>query len=57
MTVRVTPRETSSPASEFNSAGAAPDSADNEGEGNQTSKVVPLEMVAIPWPDAIVVMS
>jgi hypothetical protein len=30
-----------------------PDIAERDGEGNQTSKVVPREIVAIPWPEAM----
>ena len=56
-TSRVTARAASAPASAVSSAGAEPDSADRDGDGNQTSRVVPLEIVAIPWPDAMVVMS
>ena len=57
ITSRVTPRAASAPANAVNSVGTEAESEDKDGDGNQTSKVVPLEMVAIPWPDAIVVMS
>ena len=54
---RFTARAVSSPTSAVNSAGADPVSAVSAGAGNQTSRVVPLEIVAIPWPDAMVVLS
>ena len=57
ITSRLIARAASTPANAVNSAGAEPEIADKEGDGNQTSKVVPLEIVAIPWPDAMVVMS
>ena len=57
MTSRVIARASSAPANEISSAGAEPVRPDRDGDGNQTSKVVPLDSVAIPWPDAMVVMS
>ena len=55
-TSRETPRASSVPASAVNSAGAEAEREDKEGAGNHTSRVVPLAIVAIPWPDAMVVM-
>ena len=54
---RVTPRASSLPTRALSSAGADHASGDKAGDGNHTSRVVPFEMVAIPWPDAVVVMS